>query len=222
MDLDAYRELKLLTEITSSDSVTQRRLAHKYRLALGLTNFLLRRLVKKGYVKLVNLERNRLRYLITPTGLAEKTRLTYEYLECSLALYRQMRTLLTRTLSVILQSGSRAIVLYGTGEVAEIVFGMLQQRGLAITAVVDESPDGAAFMHQPVQPLSALAGLAFDRVVIASFKDHRKIIQQLCRAGVPVERIITISEEEPVAPADVLPDAMLEAADVIAAGHTSR
>src|SRR3990167_1327823 len=115
MDLEAYRDLKLLTEISSGDSVTQRRLAKQYQLALGLTNYLMRRLVKKGYVKIVNLERRRLRYLLTPKGVAEKARLTYEYLECSLYLYRQLRVLLSRALAIVIASGHKATVLYGSG-----------------------------------------------------------------------------------------------------------
>src|SRR3989338_7499651 len=132
MDLADYRQFQLLTEIASGDAVTQRRLAQKHGLALGLINFLIRRLVKKGYVKIVNLERKRLRYLITPNGLAEKARLTYQYLEYSLALYRHMRTLLTRTLTELLEAGGTRTILYGTGELAEITFLAMQQRGLAV------------------------------------------------------------------------------------------
>jgi hypothetical protein len=55
MDVESYRKLQFLTEISSGDSVTQRRLAKKHGLALGLTNFLIHRLFKKGYVKIVNL-----------------------------------------------------------------------------------------------------------------------------------------------------------------------
>ena len=211
MDQESYRDLQLLTEVTSNDSMTQRRLAQKYWLALGLTNFLLRRLVKKGHVKLVSLERNRLLYLITPNGLAEKARLTCQYLEYSLSLYRQMRTLLTRPLSALLRSGGEATVLYGTSELAEIVFSILQQRGLNVVAVVDEPvAAGAVFMHQPVQPLSVLPRLTFDRLVIASFKDHRKIIQQLRQQGVPEDKIVTMSGEDRVVPIGGPPNVPLE------------
>lgn len=76
MNTDSYRELRVLTDVSSDGFVTQRRLAKRYGLALGLTNLLIRRLVRKGYIKIVNLQRNRIRYLITPTGLMEKARLT--------------------------------------------------------------------------------------------------------------------------------------------------
>lgn len=198
MDVDDYRQLRLLTEISSGEWVTQRHLAKKYGLALGLTNFLIRRLVKKGYIKIVNLKRRRLRYLITPKGMAEKARLTYEYLDYSLALYRHLRTFLTQTLSVILESKRTKTALCGTGELAEIALLALQERGLHVVAMVsDEASNGkTSFMGHPVLSFTALSSLAFDWIVLSTFKDHQRIIQQLCRAGIPKEKILTITGHE--------------------------
>lgn len=207
MNVEDYRQLRLLTDISSDRTLTQRRLAKKHGLALGLTNFLLRRLVKKGYVKIVNLQRNRLRYLLTPRGLAEKARLTYEYLDYSLALYRHMRTLLTQTLSGILGAGGTQVVLYGTGELAEIAFLAMQQRGLNVVAVVDEPRNGQTlFMNQPVGEPDALAARSFDWVVVASFRDRAKIVQQLCRIGVPPEKIVVVSGQGTVSELPRVPE----------------
>jgi len=196
MDREAFRDLQLLTEISSRDSVTQRRLAKQYRLALGLTNYLMRRLVKKGYVKIVNLERRRLRYLITPKGVAEKARLTYEYLECSLYLYRQLRALLHRSLSIIITSGRNATVLYGSGEVAEIALLLLQQQGIEVVAVVDEPANrGARLLHHPVRALADLGELTFDWIVVASLKEPTRHVQCLRACGVSAEKIITIADD---------------------------
>jgi hypothetical protein len=79
MDPEARRELDLLEALSNDTQLTQRRLSAKLGVALGLTNLYLKRLVQKGYLKCVNGRANRLRYVITPTGMAEKTRLTYEF-----------------------------------------------------------------------------------------------------------------------------------------------
>lgn len=195
MDREAYRDLQLLTEISSRDSVTQRRLAKRYRLALGLTNFLMRRLIKKGYIKIVNLERRRLRYLITPKGLAEKARLTYEYLEYSLYFYRQIRDFLSRALMAIPQSGGRSAILYGSGEVAEVAFLTMQQHGIHIVAVIDGDANGrASFMGQSIKRVSDLPSFSFEWAVVARLEDSQHTVQQLCQFGVPEERIIAIPE----------------------------
>ena len=87
MDIEAHRDLKLLEAVEQDSRVTQRSLASKLGIALGLTNIYLRRLVRKGYIKCVNVQSNRITYLITPRGIAEKARLTYEFMDYSLHLY---------------------------------------------------------------------------------------------------------------------------------------
>ncbi len=197
MDLDAYRDLQLLTDFSSEEAVTQRSLAKKHGLALGLANLLVRRLVRKGHIKIVNLDRSRIRYLITPQGLAEKARLTYAYLEYSLYFYRQIRTFLTQALSTIRQSEGKDVLLYGTGEVAEIAFVIFGQNGFNIVAVMDEqAKQGALFLNHPIRRMSDLQALSFDRVVVASLAERGRIVQQLTQQGVPAHKIIAIPDEQ--------------------------
>src|SRR5436309_6785312 len=91
MDIEAHRDLKLLEAVEEDSRVTQRGLATRVGIALGLTNIYLKRLTRKGYIKCVNVQPNRITYLITPRGVAEKMRLTYEFMDYSLHLYRDVR-----------------------------------------------------------------------------------------------------------------------------------
>ena len=221
MDIDEYRQFRLLTEISSGDSVTQRHLAHKYGLALGLTNFLLHRLVNKGYVKIINLKRNRLRYLLTPKGLAEKARLTYQYFEYSLALYRHIRTLMTDTFVRMMRVGETRVIIYGTGELAEIAVLAMQERGLQVVAALEEPGNGkTTFMNQPVRSLAALSGLEFDWMVIATFKNTRKILQQLHQLEVPATKIIVLLDQSVPRLSDVVATQVLEKPELVVAADS--
>ena len=91
MDLQGQRDLVLLSELDRDGGATQRTLAGKLGVALGLTNLYVKRLARKGYIKLTTIPRNRIRYLLTPQGFAEKSRLTYQYMQYSLSHYREMR-----------------------------------------------------------------------------------------------------------------------------------
>ena len=91
MDQASQRDLRILREISESQDITQRGLAKTLGIALGLTNLYLKRLARKGYIKISTIPPNRLKYLLTPQGIAEKSRLTYEYISFSLVLYRQTR-----------------------------------------------------------------------------------------------------------------------------------
>ena len=85
MERHVERELEILTAIDEGRPLTQRDLSQRLGVALGLTNLYLKRLVRKGFVKVVQFPqkpaaRKRLRYLVTPMGIAEKSRLTYEHM----------------------------------------------------------------------------------------------------------------------------------------------
>ena len=114
MNPDARHELSLLEAVEQDGHVTQRRLASKLGIAVGLTNIYLKRLVRKGFIKCINLQSNRLLYLITPSGVSEKARLTYEYMEYSIRLYRDARARVRTVLEPLLGRSSIRVAIYGT------------------------------------------------------------------------------------------------------------
>src|SRR3954470_24722029 len=122
MDIESHRDLKLLEAVEQDSRVTQRSLATKLGIALGLTNIYLRRLIRKGYIKCINVQSNRLLYLITPQGIAEKSRLTYEFMDYSLYLYREVREHLSEVLRPCREGGAQRIAVFGTGEAAELAY----------------------------------------------------------------------------------------------------
>jgi len=194
MKFHEHRELQLLEAITGQSQVTQRSLAKKLGVALGLTNLLLCRLTRKGHIKVVTLQRKRLRYLITPQGLAEKSRLTCEYLEYSLQFYRQIRRFLTASLAPVARAGCRDILLYGSGEVAEIAYLTMQEMDLNLVGVLDGDTGRGKFLGYPVMNLTDLPFTRFDRIVIAAFASREKIQQRLEALGIPAEKMITIPD----------------------------
>src|SRR5262245_12823908 len=135
MDVSAQRDLEILTAIAEGRPLTQRDLAQRLGVALGLSNLYLRRLAKKGYIKIVAFgrkpaARKRLRYLLTPRGLTEKSRLTYEHVTYSLRLYRRARTTLRESLEGLAGAGAARIAMYGTGEAAELAYLTLRELGI--------------------------------------------------------------------------------------------
>src|SRR5262245_40019395 len=127
MERQGERDLEILMAIEEGLPLTQRALAERLGVALGLTNLYLKRLAKKGYIKIVEFPkkpaaRKRLRYLLTPRGIAEKTRLTYEHAAYALHIYRRARQTLREALSRLPQNGMKRIALYGVGEAAELTY----------------------------------------------------------------------------------------------------
>jgi DNA-binding MarR family transcriptional regulator len=191
MDLEARRNLLALEAIAEDERITQRSLAGKLGIALGLTNIYLKRLVRKGYVKCVNVQSNRLRYLLTPKGITEKSRLTYEFMEYSLFLYRQVRQHLHLVLERCAADGRRRIAIYGTGEPAELAYLSIAELGLELVAVFDVT-NGRQFLGYPVREITEHAQIEFDLLLVARLDDTAETFAQLTTLGVPPDRLVTL------------------------------
>ena len=196
MNVDARRELKVLDAIATNDRTTQRTLAAHLGIALGLTNLYLKRLIRKGYIKCVNVRANRVRYLITPKGIAEKTRLTFEFMEYSLAVFREGRNHLKMMLKPHVAGGASRIAIYGIGEAAELAYLCLREFGLEPVAVFDGEAAGV-FFAIPVRPRAECATVAFDALIVATFEDPGPLVADLRVQGVPRDKLVLF--REPVA-----------------------
>lgn len=73
-------ELEILRSVDSTDKITQRELAKRTGLSLGAVNVLIKRLMHKGLLKIEHINTRTIRYILTPKGLLEKARLTYDYI----------------------------------------------------------------------------------------------------------------------------------------------
>jgi DNA-binding MarR family transcriptional regulator len=114
------RDLGLLNEIERDPDTTQAGLATQLGVAVGTVNWHLKRMVAKGYVKVKRAERRKLRYILTPEGIALRARLTVQYVERSMALYRQARQEARRAVAHARQQGFRAVRIQGTGDIADV------------------------------------------------------------------------------------------------------
>src|SRR5215510_3596274 len=151
MELESRRDLQLLEALEQESTITQRTLASRLGMALGLTNLYLKRLIRKGYVKCVTVSPNRLVYSLTPKGVTRKARLTYEFMKYSLDFYRDARQHLRQSLRLAVPR-QRRVAIYGTGDAAELVFLLLREMGLELTAVFAPEAD-KPFLGLPVQAI---------------------------------------------------------------------
>jgi DNA-binding Lrp family transcriptional regulator len=190
MNVESRRDLQMLEALEAESQITQRTLASRLGIALGLTNLYLKRLIRKGYIKCVTVAPNRLVYLVTPRGVARRTRLTYEFMKYSLDYYRHVRRHLRRSLAALV-TGDQAIAIYGTGEAAELVFLIVKEMGLNLVAVFG-SADDSMFLGLPVQSLRQHEVVRYDVVIMAVFERPAATRRRLIAAGIPPDKILML------------------------------
>ena len=191
MERDAIREFEILTAIGEGRPLTQRALAQRLGVALGLTNLYLKRVVGKGYVKISRIDRRRLGYLLTTRGIAQRTRLTYEHMTYWASLYRRARATLREGLTPFLARGMQRIALYGTGEPAELAYITLRELGVEPVGVYDRT-GGGMFLGHPVRDWRELPKEALDGIIVATFERPDAVMLELEALGVSPGTIVPL------------------------------
>ena len=192
------RNLEILTAIGEGRPLTQRALAQRLGVALGLTNLYLKRLATKGLIKISEFPRKpharkRLRYILTAKGLLEKSRLTYEYAAYSLGIYRRTRETLRETLSHLPGNGAKRVVLYGVGEAAELAYVTLKELGLEPVGVYDREA-GGDFLGFSVRAIDEILDELVDGVVVATFDRPEPHLAHLSALGIPPRKLLTLRQ----------------------------
>lgn len=188
------RDLIILNAIAVNDRLTQRHLARELGVAVSLANLYVRRLALKGFIRILSVRPNRLRYLLTPKGIAEKTRLAYTYLSRTFERYREARQSLREALRPLAENGLKRIAFYGIGEAAEVAYVCLKETGVDLDSVFDAA-SGDWFLGLPVRGLEELVPNNFDRIVITFFNTQEATearVEELLRRGVSHDQIVTL------------------------------
>ena len=188
----AYRELRFLEEVEENPLVSQRRLASKLGVALGVANLLVRSLAKKGYIRATRVGWKRWVYAVTPAGFARKAHLTIAYVERFSQHYRRVRTLIQHDLwSHTLNAESR-IAIYGTTELAELTYLALRDMGIVEIDVYDQNGRHQQFLGMRVRELDSFDPGDYAKVMVAFYTDVDARRQELQDRGIPPSQIVTL------------------------------
>ena len=115
------QEYELLNEIAQDSLVTQASLAKRLDIAVGSVNWYIKRLVKRGYVKVSHLDRTRLQYDLTPEGMSVFTERALQYAKDSLKVYRSFRQQAQSIVSELQAQGITQVRLQGNDEMMDIL-----------------------------------------------------------------------------------------------------
>jgi len=129
-----HRDLIILDQIELDPESTQASLAGLLGVAVGTINWHIKRLVEKGYVKVRRAERRKLRYIITPEGIALRASLTLDYIQSTFNLYRLVRTRSITAIQQLRSAGLHSVQVRGDGDVAEICRLTCLEQGLEVVS----------------------------------------------------------------------------------------
>ena len=178
-DLEDHKTLQILNELSDNGNTTQRDISTRLGIALGLVNSYIKNLITKGYIKVKSIPPRRYAYYITPKGFAEKTRLTYHFLQNYTRIYREARVSLKTLFNELQARGVKRVVFAGADEVAEIAYLTLQETELELSGIVDEEKAGKKFFGREILPIKDLGSIVHDSIVITSYKKSEQLYKEL-------------------------------------------
>jgi DNA-binding Lrp family transcriptional regulator len=175
------KNLQLLEEISRDCNASQRKLSQRLGVALGVTNACLKKMVKKGYIKIKGINHKRISYYLTPEGFSEKTRLTYHFLEYTVNYYIRLKKNISSKLDMFLKEDIKRVVYYGAGEVMEVAFVTLHETDLELLGIIDDDKDkqGKKMFSFTIQGPESIKELKPDAVIITSIRYRDRIMQNL-------------------------------------------
>jgi len=188
---DAEITLNLLSAVEQDSNHTQRSIAHEMGIALGLTNAYIKRCIRKGWIKARQVPANRYAYYLTPTGFAEKSRLTSTYLSSSFDFFRSARNQCSSMFDTCQSNQWQRIALAGASDLAEIAALCAHDYPIELIGIVDPQSKEAVFAGVSVSDRLKDLGTV-DAVLVTEVNDPQKAFDTLASL-LPAERILTPS-----------------------------
>ena len=184
---DSGITLKILDEISRETDITQRTLSSRLNIALGLVNAYLKRLAKKGHIKITKGPMNRVKYALTPEGFTHRVSLTYDYMQTSINFFKDARQRIDSIYRQMISDGVTKVLIWGDGEIAELAYVSMRGLPLQLVGVIDGENTNQGFFGHNIYSFNDVLKLEYDAILIASFSNNE--IQKIKELGIDNHKV---------------------------------
>lgn len=132
------RELNLLQELEKNPIISQRELSHKFGIALGVTNACLRRMARRGWIRIMSLDHRKIGYYLTPKGFAEKTKLSLHLISWTVQHYSVLKGIIGKKFLEMQNDGIERVVFYGVSDEMEVAYVTIQKTNMELVGIVED------------------------------------------------------------------------------------
>lgn len=181
-DPHAIHELDILRHVEQTSRLNNRLASRKLGVSIKLAHEILKRMVQRGLLHVTVVHSRRWDYFLTPQGIAEKTRLTLEFLDFSMHFYREARRQSAQLCRELSEAGRKRVAFLGADDLAEITYLGVQEWGLQLCAIYADG-DRRTFMNVPVQPLHKAARFSTDALIVCLYDNTQPLRQGYLPAG---------------------------------------
>lgn len=175
-------ELEILKHVETDARLNNRLAAAKLGCSVKLAHELLRKMVDRGCLHIKKLHSRRWDYFLTPEGIAEKARLTREFISFSRYFYHEARKASSMLCRCLAERGHKQVAFIGTGDLAEIFYLGLREWDLELKVVYGNRKE--KFLGVPVKPFSELNERDADAFIICTYDEHNPMLKAELPEGI--------------------------------------
>jgi DNA-binding MarR family transcriptional regulator len=178
---ESMRDLQFLEELEKTPNRSQRELSNKFGIALGVTNACLKRMARRGWIRLRKVPPRRIGYYLTPKGFAEKAKLTMTFLSYNIHHYSWLKAMIGAKFLEMVSQGVKRVIFYGVSDEMEVAYVTLQGTDMELVAIVDDNDGvkGKSILGREVKDPREIAKLKADAIVITSILERARILENL-------------------------------------------
>ena len=190
-----YKEFMILDLIEKDANITQREISKTIGVAVSTINAYVDNFEKQDLIKRKKHSTKTVEYFVTKKGMERRKLLNIWYLKSSHEVYLSAKDNIIKFLNQIIDKGFKKILLYGAGEVAEIMLQVMNDDNnipLKVVAIVDDNliRIGDTLVNLPIIALNQLNLYIHDGIMISSYKHHESIHNNLLKINYPQNKII--------------------------------
>jgi FlaA1/EpsC-like NDP-sugar epimerase len=193
-----YKEYMILDLIEKNTHITQRDMASNIGISLSMVNQYLDNYESASLIKRKKHSSKTVEYIMTKKGVERRKLLNIWYLKSSLDVYLPAKDNIITFLNNIISKGYKKILLYGAGEVAELMIRVMnddRNLPLEVLAVIDDREVFNEYLIQvPIVNKEQIGNFLHDGILISSYTHHDAIRNNLLEINYPKEHILEFFE----------------------------
>ena len=176
------RELELLQELEKNPIISQRELSHKFGIALGVTNACLKRMGRRGWIRITGFNHHKIGYYLTPKGFAEKAKLTLHLVSWTVQHYSALKEIIGKKFLEMQDRGIERIAFYGVSDEMEVAYITLQGVNLELVGIVEDEDkmiNKKEIFGFKLRDMSEIETMKPDAVLITSLTNQKEREEKL-------------------------------------------
>ncbi|MGR3319769.1 MAG: winged helix-turn-helix transcriptional regulator [Candidatus Anammoxibacter sp.] len=145
----------ILTSLQKDKNLSQRTLSSHMGVNVASVNFALKRLITKGFIKMIGVNPRRIKYIVTPRGLKEKSELAYKFFDRNFHFYKDVRNDIEEKIQEVSNGKSTKVAICGKNQLSEITVLAIQNMELNLVGIFNgkDSKRGEKFLGHEVYAL---------------------------------------------------------------------